>query len=387
MLWMTFVYLTSIYEASFLYRFFYQHVFFFKYIRNFQFFLWWVVLPVYILLCGEHLRLVWQEMPSWKRKKGMITAVLTFLHGGAIFFLARFQEGVIVTSFVTIIFSYLFFLLCIWSRLADQKGAIFVIFLLLVIIQPLEANIYLARNASRSDSFFYYRGMFTNFRFLIDEHVSPILVEETASISERQSFRKKIYYSTKWYYDLLERVGGPILDYYRHPKLYVYDNVVEVDETKLDSEQLKQALAQNENMAFVSSDQMKWQGIIPEVDSKVSFLKGESPQLQIEHFDANSLVLRTDFPVRKFLVYNDSFYPGWQAYRNGRRVELSRANIAFKGIWVPPGKNEVKFHYGTAQKMVFPVSLLILFWGTGVYLLCLAYEHAFRYGSRDDIIV
>ena len=72
---------------------------------------------------------------------------------------------------------------------------------------------------------------------------------------------------------------------------------------------------------------------------------GASGQFAVKHFDHNSISLKTDFKDARFLVYNDSYSPLWEAYVNGRKVPLYRANYAFKGIFLPAGPNQVVFRY------------------------------------------
>ena len=45
------------------------------------------------------------------------------------------------------------------------------------------------------------------------------------------------------------------------------------------------------------------------------------------------------------LVLLDTFYPGWRAEVDGRRVPISAANAAFRSIPVGPGRHKVRFYY------------------------------------------
>jgi hypothetical protein len=46
-----------------------------------------------------------------------------------------------------------------------------------------------------------------------------------------------------------------------------------------------------------------------------------------------------------FLVMSDTFYPGWQADVDGRRVPVVRTNFALRGICLPAGDHEVMFSF------------------------------------------
>jgi hypothetical protein len=49
-----------------------------------------------------------------------------------------------------------------------------------------------------------------------------------------------------------------------------------------------------------------------------------------------------------FLVLADTFAPGWQAAVDGKRVETTRTNFAFRGVGVPAGRHTVTFTYAPA---------------------------------------
>ena len=45
------------------------------------------------------------------------------------------------------------------------------------------------------------------------------------------------------------------------------------------------------------------------------------------------------------LVLADSYYPGWQAFVDGRESKILRANYFFRGVELPAGEHEVRFEY------------------------------------------
>jgi uncharacterized membrane protein YfhO len=46
-----------------------------------------------------------------------------------------------------------------------------------------------------------------------------------------------------------------------------------------------------------------------------------------------------------FVVVSDAFDPGWQAWVDGRRSEVLRANLAFRAVEVPAGEHALKLRY------------------------------------------
>ena len=53
-----------------------------------------------------------------------------------------------------------------------------------------------------------------------------------------------------------------------------------------------------------------------------------------------------------YLVLTDSFYPGWNAYLDGKPVPIYRANYMFRGIDAPAGNHAVVFKYEPASFMI-----------------------------------
>lgn len=57
------------------------------------------------------------------------------------------------------------------------------------------------------------------------------------------------------------------------------------------------------------------------------------------------LVARGESSTAGWLVYSETFYPGWEAYVNGKRVELWKANHAFQSVRTPAGQWEAVLLY------------------------------------------
>jgi len=65
------------------------------------------------------------------------------------------------------------------------------------------------------------------------------------------------------------------------------------------------------------------------------------------------------------LVLNDSDYPGWKVYVDGRRSHWITANYLFRGVLLQPGRHLVRFAYEPAS---FAAGAAI----SGAGLICLA---------------
>ena len=79
-------------------------------------------------------------------------------------------------------------------------------------------------------------------------------------------------------------------------------------------------------------------------------------------FDTNFIKFKTNFSTPKFVVYVDSFHDRWRAFLNGKKTRLYRADIAFKGLWVPSGENVVDLRFGQSWQYVFKYFLLGIFY-------------------------
>lgn len=66
-------------------------------------------------------------------------------------------------------------------------------------------------------------------------------------------------------------------------------------------------------------------------------------------FTPGSALLRVAAPRRGLLVYNETFYPGWEVWVDGTREQLVRANYLFMGVLLGPGEHDVIFSYRPAS--------------------------------------
>ncbi len=67
------------------------------------------------------------------------------------------------------------------------------------------------------------------------------------------------------------------------------------------------------------------------------------------------------------LVLADSFYPGWNAYVNGRKKPIYRANLFFRAVQLPAGTHTVEFRYeprsfaiGAAVSIITLLAILLV---------------------------
>jgi len=81
----------------------------------------------------------------------------------------------------------------------------------------------------------------------------------------------------------------------------------------------------------------------------------EFAPVRVSKYDDRELLLEVETTAPAYLVTSEAYYPGWRAWLNGRPARLHLTNVAFRGMFVPPGKHQVRmrfeppvFYYGLA---------------------------------------
>jgi hypothetical protein len=81
---------------------------------------------------------------------------------------------------------------------------------------------------------------------------------------------------------------------------------------------------------------------VPAVIPEVPPGKGKAV---FETDEAEDILARTGCSLEGLLVLRDSWYPGWQAFIDGKRTPTFRVNGCFRGVIVPAGEHRVRFVY------------------------------------------
>ena len=72
---------------------------------------------------------------------------------------------------------------------------------------------------------------------------------------------------------------------------------------------------------------------------------GPAGGVSVGGFSPNRVEVFVDLNEPGFLYYADSFDPYWEAYRDGKRQKISKANSLFKAVALPAGRHTVLFQY------------------------------------------
>ena len=382
------IFVMAIYD-SVVYKFLYAHIFFFKYFRNFQFFFMLAVLPLFVLLCVEHLKILSDDSKFKMRSLRLNFCIVSLVHAACAFFIAG--QKIIISSWIVLIFSFLFFVLLILRRFTWQRPGLLTLLWLAVVIQPVEVYDNLSRNASlfRNPDRYGAETPFSRLD-LPEEELADTSARQEESLEQPAVLQRKffdLYMATKWYNFLYEKINSETLSNYYSHKMLVYDKVEWMDEAKLDLPKLAEALKRKTSVALVADKQAvpaptvnnrNDSSLFPQVVTK------NSKNVEILNVDVNSIRLKTRFSREQFLVYNDNFHSGWQAFVNGKKIPIWRTNYAFKGLWVPVGENTVYLRFGTWEKYLLKYFLMGIFHVTLWYFIFLTLRaHLMRRSFTD----
>jgi len=78
---------------------------------------------------------------------------------------------------------------------------------------------------------------------------------------------------------------------------------------------------------------------------------------KIKNFTPNTLQLSVDVPSAGpvWMMYADTWHPAWKAWVNGRPVTVFKADLAYKALVLPPGKNLVQFAFISRRILLLEV--------------------------------
>ncbi len=73
--------------------------------------------------------------------------------------------------------------------------------------------------------------------------------------------------------------------------------------------------------------------------------KTTKSNISVTYYSPNKVVISAETQKAGFLVFSDVWYPGWEAYVNGQKAEIYRADYILKAVQLEAGNNTVDFIY------------------------------------------
>lgn len=345
------------------YDFFYKHIFFLKYFRNLHFFIWFFLLPLFVMLVLEHWNMFTQMLNSHFRYKWFLLAYVLIVHLIVLLFILYRQDAVFST-YAMIALSAVF-----WSLMVLQYIQVniwgYALLTLTVLIQPLEAYHFLSFKADLHSTPYDYDFSYSTFKFTEAQSINP---------AEVPTSKESLYYVSGGYNFIYQNVSNNALLKYLQNKFILVDRVEPVNHQQINTAVLEHNFSTDHNTAFVfdsRGQKLKLSGNDPYPPQTSQRVNSSSADFKLLSFDANHLQLSLNLPYEKFLIYNDSYDPYWKASLNQHPIALYEVNGAFKGVWIPSGHNVIEFSYGSwrqyAMNILLSICTFILFIGIIYY--------------------
>jgi hypothetical protein len=109
------------------------------------------------------------------------------------------------------------------------------------------------------------------------------------------------------------------------------------------------------NWRYANFEDMLRNGVWFEADPRRTVLLASAPEIfvpgsaggtaRIVSYRNTEVVVETDAPAASILVLNDAWHPWWRACIAGEEREIVKANVLFRAVAVPAGKQTVRFSF------------------------------------------
>ncbi|MBU0469748.1 MAG: YfhO family protein [Candidatus Omnitrophica bacterium] len=213
--------------------------------------------------------------------------------------------------------------------------------------------------------------------------LSPL--DQNTLLAKSSSNAQNMYYGTASYSHFIKSFSINLFSRYSHYQFYLYDQILKISDAKINNAEIANSLNSDRNLAFVSDNASGFEPEVPSINfkNKAEPVTRNSEQFRIINFDANSVKIETDLKKRNFLVFTDPFQEKWEAFINDNPAKLYRTNIAFKGLWIPEGKNTVFLRYSSLQDYAMKYFLFFIFYFCFGYLIFLLLNEKPKDGQHE----
>ncbi len=304
--------LIAITQSTHLHQWLYDHIFFFKFIRNIYYFFWLAILPLSILwVCACLASLMKEYNPSG------LSAKRTWIAYG-ICILLIIPQAVIIYDIIT-------------TNMRPQAA----------LLLHKQSN--------------YAQHRFASFIPTINK-----AADADASVKALQA---DIYYASRWYATLIKNVDPTILQFYGSYPLRFYDNVELLSDPEHSWKKLENSFLKSSNIAYIdypTPKQTDLRSLDPD-NPKVSIVSQQDPRVKWLNLGPNQWSLRIKLDAPKFLVIHNNFHSSWRAFVNGKPVTLFKANYSFQGLWLTSGESTVVLVFDTWWTYCWHWVMMMLF--------------------------
>ena len=368
-----FIFIFALASVTPVHAFLYQHVFFVRMIRNLYFFGPFLLLLL-TALGVKQIQLLMKARPQNAWQRGWYLLFILLVHA-ALMYVLFIQERVLWTSYATFLGSAVLFLAYTLGLFDRRRGWFLVGLMCLAMLQPaqLVAKYWSFWGTGTFKSWDMTKPPFSYIRPLRGQFPEMELGwgNTLKKKQDDSGFLKEGFYGTKYAAMLYLNVPAQDLEKYVSHKFVLYDKTAYMDGDKPDWALVGRSLSTLSSSALIHDRRALRLSSREMPEEAPQVLAGPSDMLTVVRFEPDRIQIKTDFPRAKFLVYNDSYYPGWTAFVNGKAVALYRTNVAFKGIWVDAGPQTVEFRFGTGPQHLLCWAFMALLGGLLAYVVSL----------------
>lgn len=358
------VFFLAIANATPLHQFLFEHVAYFRMFRNLHYFAPFL-LAVIVLTAAEQMKIIFKNHFAFFKNPSLNLTWIVVAHLGFLTFFL-FRQDIVWSSYAAVIFSFLFFIFGYYRRLRPDSSFLGPALFVLIALQPAQvlyvynqkavlyktdiAEKYLKMPPSKAQ-FSFSRPeevMWTNNRRKASHEYFFYAYRASMTDSPGLFMPYPFGFPTFWSYLASDSMAKEAFAAYGRKKFYIYDQVeVLPKEKEFNFNELAGKLRTTATVPALSSAQSALGDSLKGLNKpqKAAAIEKESADFKVERFDVNSIAVSTNFPEPKFLVYTDSYLSHWQAFVNNEAVPLFRANVAFKGAYLPAGQNKLVLRY------------------------------------------
>lgn len=110
-------------------------------------------------------------------------------------------------------------------------------------------------------------------------------------------------------------------------------------------------------MIFAKNFDLRTTVILEEnIFPKINFSSDPKAKIILEKYSPNEIIVKTSARTNMLLLLSDNFYPGWDAYVDGKNEKIYRADYSFRAVVVHAGIHKLRFIY---KPRVFIIGLII----------------------------
>ncbi len=374
------LFLIGLTTATPVFPFLYTHVFFFQLFRN-LYYLTYLSIPIAVLF-GAHVikqTFLAEAVPKSAQPRPWTALGITLVHTGIISLLLT-SDQTLTASVLTAVGSWILFTSWALGWFPFSRNIFFSLLISICLIEPIHVFHHFVLNSpssvTRHDDarqrprFSFVRpAKADDARLKIYDNDFWVMKKPMADTSGL-NLDNNGFFGLKYAHDLFANINHAILEPYTRYKLIAYDHTENTDPDTFDPHRLTALFASNRNLALIADSSAPAQAGTT-VDGAPTRFTENTDELTVLSFDQNELVLRTAFPSKKFLVYNDSYQKKWRTVIDGSAATLFRANHAFKGVWVPAGTHTVAFRFGSPWSHRGRLLLIFLYAGVLAWVIYL----------------